>query len=303
MQVNRKKKFYKQTRKQRILHMVMNWVMNIVLVVAGMVTLWLLLIVFCFSSFKIPTDSMQPTLQPGDNILVQKMSMGPRLFNIWAALDKEEVKIHRLPGIGSVKRNDVLVFNFPLSKDWSKIELDVMLYYAKRCIALPGDTLEVHNSVYRVRGVKEPLGDINQQYAMRRLNLDTLDDGVANWNPRISGWTMHEAGPLIIPRKGNIIWMNRLTGEMYGRLIEWEQGKKMKIEGDTVLLAGHVLPEYRFMKNYYFMAGDYCEDSMDSRYWGLVPEEYIVGKAFIVWRSVDPHSGKFRWDRFLKWIN
>ena len=50
------------------------------------------------------------------------------------------------------------------------------------------------------------------------------------------------------------------------------------------------------------MAGDRVEDSQDSRYWGLLPEDYIVGKAWIIWKSVDPHTGKFRWERFLKKI-
>ena len=62
-----------------------------------------------FVTFRIPTDSMQSTLQPGDNILVNKSIMGARIFNIWEAVEEKEVDIYRLPGIGKVKRNDVLV--------------------------------------------------------------------------------------------------------------------------------------------------------------------------------------------------
>ena len=64
-----------------------------------------------FTTFHIPSDSMYPALQAGDNVLVNKWIMGARIFNIWDALEDKEVKIHRLPGVGKIKRNDVLVFN------------------------------------------------------------------------------------------------------------------------------------------------------------------------------------------------
>ena len=71
------------------------------------------------ATFRVPSDSMQPALLPGDNILVNKWVMGARIFNLWEAAEEKEVAIHRLPGLGKVKRNDVLVFHFPYphSKD------------------------------------------------------------------------------------------------------------------------------------------------------------------------------------------
>ena len=119
---------------------------------------WLVLQTTCFTTFTIPSDSMAPTLQAGDRILVNKWIMGARIFNIWDALEGKEVKIHRLPGVGKVKRNDVLVFNFPYPAKKDSLAMDVMLYYVKRCIALPGDTLEIRNGFYRIRGIEEKLG-------------------------------------------------------------------------------------------------------------------------------------------------
>ena len=119
---------------------------------------WLVLQTTCFTTFTIPSDSMAPTLQAGDRILVNKWIMGTRIFNIWDALEGKEVKIHRLPGVGKVKRNDVLVFNFPYPAKQDSLAMDVMLYYVKRCIALPGDTLEIRNGFYRIRGIEEKLG-------------------------------------------------------------------------------------------------------------------------------------------------
>ena len=83
---------------------------------------------------------MEPSLLAGDNILVNKGVMGGRLFNVWDALEGKDVHISRLPGLGKIKRNDVIVFNFPYSKQrWDSVAFDVMKYYVKRCVALPGN--------------------------------------------------------------------------------------------------------------------------------------------------------------------
>lgn len=83
-------------------------------------------------------------LLPGDNILVNKWVMGARIFNIWDAAEGKEVRISRLLGLGEIKRNDVLVFNFPYPAQWDSIGLNLMTYYVKRCVALPGDTFEIN---------------------------------------------------------------------------------------------------------------------------------------------------------------
>ncbi|MBF0731965.1 signal peptidase I, partial [Bacteroides acidifaciens] len=125
----------------------------------GVVVLFLMQL-FCFTSFRIPSDSMEPALKDGDRILVNKMIKGARLFDVFAALDNEEVTIHRMPGWGSFQRNDILVFNFPYQMNrWDSVRMDVMQYYVKRCVALPGDTLEIRGGFYKVRGCDEQLGN------------------------------------------------------------------------------------------------------------------------------------------------
>ena len=115
----------------------------------------LILVWFAFqtavmASFRIPTGSMQPTLQPGDNILVNKTIMGARIFNIWDAAEEKEVEIHRLPGLGKVKRNDVLVFHYPYPHSNDSISMHLLKYYVKRCIALPGDTMGILKGHYYI---------------------------------------------------------------------------------------------------------------------------------------------------------
>jgi len=96
--------------------------------------------------------------------------------------------------------------------------------------------------------------------------------------------------------------MDSTAMKLYRKLIEWEQKKLMTREGNKVYLGDSLIQEYRFKENYYFVGGDYMENSKDSRYWGLLPEPYIVGVATRIWKSVDKSTGKIRWDRVMKKI-
>lgn len=268
----------------------------------------MMLQVFCVSSFKIPTDSMEPELLPGDNILVNKLSKGARLFNVLAALRGEDIAIYRMPGICALKRNDVLVFNFPYQHQrWDSIAFDVMKYYVKRCIALPGDTLEIRNSHYRVnRKNEEQLGNVAAQHKLAITSDMLLRNVVMNtfpWNGHL-GWTIREFGPLPVPSKGQVVKMDSITFLLYRQLISWEQKSKLTLDADrNVLLGDSLIHTYCFRENYYFMAGDKMLNSQDSRYWGLLPESFIVGKVWRIWKSVNPATKEIRWNRFLKKVH
>ena len=260
--------------------------------------------VFIVTSFKIPSDSMEPSLQTGDCILVDK---GARLFDVFAALEKKEVKIHRMPGWRKFKRNDVLVFNFPYPGRWDSIAFDVMSYYVKRCIAVPGDTLEIKDCHYRVKGHDGYLGNTAAQDKLQKL-LDSeefVNRGIVvesyPFNKEL-GWSIAEFGPLYIPAKGSVVEMDSLNRMLYRNLIEWEQKEKLTFKRDTVLLGDSVISRYCFRENYYFVSGDKMENSKDSRYWGLLPEPFIVGRALRIWKSKDDRSGSIKWGRVWKKI-
>jgi len=260
--------------------------------------------VFCFTSFKIPSDSMEPSLNEGDNILVNKMIKGARLFDLKTAFAKKDFSIKRIPGLSSFKRNDVLVFNFPYPVNWDSISFDIMKYYVKRCVALPGDTIEIINGFYKIKNSNELLGNIESQKKKSSLS-DTFPENIQfetyPWN-RHMNWTVKEFGPLAVPEKGQIVNMDSTAYILYHQLIRWEQSKTFRRSGNDIYLGDSLINSYKFTHNYYFVAGDKLENSQDSRYWGLLPEDYIVGKAVLIWYSKDPYTGKIRWNRLGKRI-
>ncbi|WP_294616757.1 signal peptidase I [uncultured Bacteroides sp.] len=285
---------------------IFDWGINLFLCLCGMGLAWLVIQVFFVTSFHIPSDSMEPELLAGDAILVNKVKYGARLFDVMDAVDGKQVEIKRLPGWGRVERNDVVVFNYPCPKKWRRIEMDVMQYYVKRCVALPGDTFRIVNGRYRVDGCPHDLGNVEAQDRFRALieerGLSDEDKGVKAYPGGTQRWTVRDFGPLYIPKAGDRIRLDSTVFRLYRNVMEWELKEKLRCKDNRVYIGDRVLTEYRFTKNYYFMAGDKVENSKDSRYWGLLPEEYIVGKAWRVWKSVDEHKGKTRWERIWKKI-
>ena len=108
-------------------------------------------------------------------------------------------------------------------------------------------------------------------------------------------------GPIPIPAKGQLVELNDTTVSLYQQLINWEQRSKLLLKKNAVYMDDSIVKWYRFQENYYFVAGDNVSNSQDSRYWGLLPESYIVGKAIVIWKS-NEESGKVRWNRILSEI-
>ena len=290
-------------KKQKHIRILINKAVDIVFWSCMVTVLWFTLQVFLFSSFKIPSDSMEPELTIGDNILVLKPTIGPRVFNLFASMRNEQTEIYRIPGIKKIQRNDILVFNFPHPNSWNKIEMHILKYYIKRCVGLPSDTLSIQNGFFHVKGIETSLGNMESQNKI--ATTEQFEDGIFHSFPfdSIISWNIKDFGPLYIPGKGDSITLNQTNCRLYRKLIEWEQQGSLQYKDSTIFLNGTPINGYRFQKNYYFMAGDNGMNSQDSRYWGLLPEEYIVGKAWIIWKSVDPYTDKFRWNRFLKVIH
>lgn len=250
---------------------------------------------------------MEPTLLPGDYILVNKWVMGARIFDVMDAAEGKEVETYHLPGWGKIKRNDVVVFNFPHHHRWDSIGMDLMVYYVKRCIGMPGDTVRIKNAQYQVLGVSDSLGYLPAQRKLEKLMASGKAErqGIATGSfpeDTLVDWNIRNFGPLFIPSSGSCVAMDEVNMLLYRRAIEWEQKKKLRMGTNGVMLGDSLITEYKFRRNYYFVGGDNVMYSQDSRYWGLLPEEYIVGKATRIWKSVDLQEDTIRWERVWKKI-
>jgi signal peptidase I len=124
-------------------------------------------------------------------------------------------------------------------------------------------------------------------------------------NPNLS-WTQDNFGPLWIPKKDATITINDSTLTLYGNtIVKYDHNDDATVVNGKLVIDGKEVSSYTFKQNYYFMMGDNRHNSLDSRYWGFVPEDHVVGKAFFIWLSLDNNSGglnKVRWSRFFKLI-
>ncbi|HNP77218.1 MAG: signal peptidase I [Cyclobacteriaceae bacterium] len=120
-------------------------------------------------------------------------------------------------------------------------------------------------------------------------------------------WNADNYGPLTIPKKGMKIAINDSTLATYGSTIQlYDHNDKVELTDSTLTIDGKRVTEYTFNQDYYFMMGDNRHNSWDSRYWGFVPEDHIVGKALFIWLSIDKFGSgihKIRWSRFFNLVH
>lgn len=226
---------------------------------------------------------MEPTYTDGQKVLVNKLLMGARIYTDYN-FDQPELHCFRIPGVRKIRPGDVAVFNNPYERSGERIGFMINHVYAKRCIGCPGDTVSVSNGFYRNSSGLETL----IPRASQQMVSSMTDSLLRNWGsvykvyPWVDslGWTIQNMGPLFVPGKGSTVLMDTVNAMIYGRLIEYECGSKPTVHNERVWLNGAEMNEYVFKSNYYFFAGDNVLNSKDSRYIGLVPEDYIVG---IVW--------------------
>lgn len=118
-----------------------------------------------------------------------------------------------------------------------------------------------------------------------------------------TSWNGDNYGPLVLPKEGMTILVNDSTLGLYGETIRlYEHHEHVAVENDKLIIDGREVDKYTFKQGYYFMMGDNRNNSLDSRYWGFVPADHIVGKPLFVWFSVDSHADllhKIRWHRLF----
>ena len=263
-------------------------------------------LVMVTDQFIIPTTSMFPTLIPGDRVIVDKTIMGARIYtDFHFRKGGQRLDCFRTKGRRPLRHNDVVVFNFP-RPEWKEICFELNNVWCKRILALPGDTLFVENGFYRNNNFDGTLGVIENQKKLADIPdsvLMTQNGYITAWLVPVK-WTIKNMGPYYIPRNGDVIRFSPNDVTLYHDIVKLETDKELtwNWEADSAMLDGKCIESYTFQGNYYFLAGDNVLDSTDSRFWGLVPEDYIVGVVKMIFYSKNKATDKVRWDRFLKWV-
>lgn len=260
----------------------------------------LVLRLFVVDFYSIPSDSMSPSIEPGDFILVNKLSFGARMYkNFDFIKDQTEPETWRVKGYAPIYHGDILVFNFPYSKGWNKIRMHLSRFYVKRCIGIPGDTLRIRDAFYEING-KQGFGNLRDQQMIADYRGE-YPPGIYHtipFDPQLN-WTIRDMGPLYIPKKGDYVPLDSINWRVYNKMIEYESGLKIHEHAGCIYNNDSLVNGYTFRTNWYFMGGDKMWNSQDSRYIGLIPEEFIVGKAALVLTSKDPDTEEYQWGRFF----
>ena len=448
----------------KTLYGIMSWVDAIVY---ALVAVYFVNLYF-FQNYVIPSSSLEKSLLVGDYLFVSKMSYGARIpqtplhmpltqhtlpvLNCKSYLDFPHWEYKRVKGLGEVKLNDIVVFNFPagdsvaakaqaeglyqlaypigqsLAKpiDLSKLTLEQQrqVYdfyyqtglqyvkdhpnefgeilsrpvdrrenYVKRCVGLPGQTLQIKDRIVFLDGQpnKEPdcvqyrynvkfkqcradmwsmLFAVNAQgtgYTLQPgrsmedlqayigISEDLLDEfnisvddlagapspegviqmpltagakeallarkDIVEWISYVpgedagglyplnkyTGWTTDNYGPVWIPKKGETVELNLDNLPVYERPIRIYEGNTLEVKNGKIYINGKEAASYTFKMDYYWMMGDNRHNSADSRFWGFVPEDHIVGKPIFIWLSLDEDrgwvNGKIRWNRIFRWVD
>jgi len=239
----------------------------------------LLLKTFVLDAYRIPSASMEHTLQIGDFLLVNKLAYGlrtPRHLPLVAGT----IPSFAISFFQKIHRGDVIVFELPGKNDI--IANPESTHYIKRCVGLPGDTLEIYAGLVYVNKIFAPFPPYGIQPDYPNVNLPQRNPVIF---PEGSAFSNTDYGPIVIPKKDDILKLEPATLSQWRRLIEHE-GHTVQT-ADKILIDGAAASEYHVQKNYYFVLGDNRDNSMDSRYWGFVADDQVIGEALLIYWSWD----------------
>ncbi|WP_211220218.1 signal peptidase I [Rudanella lutea] len=162
---------------------------------------------------------------------------------------------------------------------------------------------------YKVITTKETAEKFKTVEGVKAVTLlvDQPGTGFGVYGGEQTKWNRDFFGPLQVPKKGQTIQLTPQTIAFYGPVIQrYEDNGKVELTANSVTVDGKPITSYTFKQDYYFMMGDNRHNSLDSRFWGFVPEDHIVGKAVFVWMSIDPNPESFwqkiRWSRLFSII-
>jgi len=242
---------------------------------------------FVLASFEVPTGSMQDTVMIGDRLFVNKFLYGGTTpYTI--PLTSIRIPHFRVPGFRQVKRGDVIVFDWPGLRD--QVTKPNQTWYLKRCIALPGDTVRIERKVVFVNDKKLVNPEHSKFLRAAELPPDYWNPGIF---PRGAKFNEDNYGPIVVPKKGMTLILNSQTFPGWEVFIRRE-GHEAGMSDGKIYIDGRETAYYVVERDYVFAMGDNRDDSLDSRFWGFVPMEDVIGKPVIVFWSWDPAIPVYR---------
>jgi signal peptidase I len=267
-----------------------------------------LIITFVIQNTRIPTGSMENTILVGDFVLVNKFIYGASSPH-YIPFTEVAIPYFTLPAFREPHKKDIVVFEWPGERDNLKAS-ELGVNYVKRCIGTPGDTIQVIDKVIFVNGKEFWIPPHIKYLNPFAKPKDYIEPRIF---PKGMPWNEDNYGPLVIPKKGYTIPLNVENVDQWRTTIDREYGKRVvQVVNGQVTIEGKPVTSYTFKKDYFFMMGDNRDDSLDSRFWGFVPRDAVVGEAFITLFSWDrdiPFTdlfrliGSIRLDRVLKLLN
>lgn len=250
-------------------------IFKIFLVAVGVIAAFAVVLIFFFDSFTVKGDSMEPTFHNGQRIYVNKLLMGARIYRNYD-FSSTKLSSFRMPGLRKLSVGDIVIFNYPFVCSKDTIGFKINYVYAKRCLGAPGDSVRIKDGFYRDEEGRI-VGESEYQYRLHNIPDSSLMK-VKGCYYAMNGWNVKCFGPIYVPGKGDKVTIGETDFLWYRKLIKYETGFMPAIDSQgQVSLDGKILKEYTFKGNWYFLGGDNVLNSRDSRYFGLVPEEYIVG--------------------------
>lgn len=263
----------------------LGWLREHLLIIFITIIAGLFLRTFIIEVYRIPTSSMADTILEGDYLLVNKFIYNFRSPKYLPFTDKE-IKLFSIPTFRQPQRGDIVVFYHPENSD--EIQKSNSVTYIKRCVALGGDTVQIIDDILYINSAAFP--DIQTSAINSSYNY----------------------GPVIVPKKGNKLLIDSLNIAYWKKIIEREGHTVSLSEGNLILVDGKIADTYEVERNYFFMLGDNRNNSSDSRDWGFLPEENIIGKAlFVFWSwnqeltlsNIIEKFASIRWNRIGMLLN
>jgi signal peptidase I len=247
----------------------------------------LVLKMFVIDAVYVPSHSMEGTISAGDYVLVNKLICGAKpLRNV--PFSHAEFSSFSLPRFSSIHRGDVIVFELP----GQVTAQNDPIYFVKRCVAVGGDVVQIKDGILYV----------NQAI----LSIPINNNQIASSNTYNS---IDQYGPVVVPKRAEIIRLTHANLSEWIDLIQLEGHQISRGVNSEILIDGQETKSYRVEKDYLFVLGDNRHNSYDSRYFGFVPEENVIGEAMMVyWSSQSSNSQNFfglsniRWNRIGKII-